>query len=101
MKQFFPRFQQYKIQTKLAVYYTIFVVLSMGVMIFFTYHQTVQSLQTTIDREKAQALARQIAIGMGLFGFPISILLIAAVMAMARRITAPLRALSETVSHIS
>src|SRR5512145_2432592 len=101
MKQFFHRFRELRIQTKLAVYHTIFVVLIMAIMILFAYHQTVQSLQATIDRENALALARQIAIGIGLLGLPISILLVAAVMVMAQRITAPLRALSETVSHIS
>ena len=101
MKQLFHRFGQLKIQTKLAVYYTIFVVTIMGVMIFFAYQQTVQSLQAAIDRENALALARQIAIGMALFGLTISVLLIAAVRALAQRITAPLRALSETVSHIT
>ena len=70
-------------------------------MIFLAYHQTVQSLQATIDRENALLLARQIAIRIGILGLPISMLLIAAVMIMAQRITAPLRALSETVSHIT
>jgi PAS domain S-box-containing protein len=70
-------------------------------MIFFVYHQTVLVLQTTIDRETAMRLARQIAISTGLLGLPVAMLLIAAVIVLAQRITAPLRALSETVSHIS
>ena len=101
MKQFFSRFQHYKIQTKITVYYTIFVVITMGVMIIFAYYLTFQSLQATTDYENALALARQVALGIGLLGLPISMLLIGAVMAMAQRITAPLRALSEVVSHIS
>ena len=70
MKQFLPRYRQLKLQTNLAVYYTIFVVLTMGIMIFFGYHQTLQLLQATIDREHAVALARQIAIEIGFFRAP-------------------------------
>src|SRR5688500_16010491 len=101
MQQLLSKFRRLKIQTKLVVYYITFVVIFMGVMIFFAYHQTVQSLQVAIDRENALILARQIAIRIGLFGLPISMVLIAAVMAMARKLIAPLRALSETVSHIA
>src|SRR5687767_6728571 len=101
MQQLLSKFRRLKIQTKLVVYYISFVAIFMGVMIFFAYHQTVQSLQVAIDRENALILARQIAIRIGLFGLPISMVLIAAVMVMARKLTAPLRALSETVSHIT
>ena len=101
MQHLLSKFRRPKIQTKLAVYYITFVVIFTGIMIFFAYNQTVQSLQTIIDRENALALARQIAIRIGLLGLPISMLLIAAVMVMAKRITAPLRALSETVSQIT
>ena len=101
MKQLISRFRRLKIQTKLVVYYTAFVVIITGVMIFFVYQQTVVALQGRIDRETALGLARQIAIGTGIVGLPVSMLLIAAVFILAQRITAPLRALSETVSHIS
>ena len=101
MQQFPSIFQRLKIQTKLVIYYVIFVVITTGSMIFVAYNQTVQSLQTTIDRETALTLARQIAFSIGMIGLPISMLLIVAAVIMARRITAPLRALSETVSHIA
>ena len=54
-----------------------------------------------IDQETALQPARQLAMNVGMVGSLISILLIAAVIIMAQRITAPLRALSETVSHVS
>ena len=101
MKEFFSRFQRLKLQTRLVVSYTSFVVITLGAMIFFAYYQTVQFLQVTIDRENAIALARQIAIGIGFLGLLLSIVLITAVLVIAQRITAPLRALRETVSHIS
>jgi PAS domain S-box-containing protein len=101
MKQFLSIFRRLKIQTQLVIYYLAFVVIFTGIMIFFAYNQTVWLLQLTIGRENALVLARQIAIQIGVLGLPISMLLIAAVMVMARRITAPLRALSETVSHIT
>src|SRR5687768_9320829 len=101
MQQLLSKFRRLKIQTKLVVYYITFVVIFTGIMIFFAYHQTVQSLQVTIDQENALLLARQIAIRIGILGLPISMLLIAVVMIMAQRITAPLRTLSETVSHIT
>jgi PAS domain S-box-containing protein len=101
MRQFSSTFQRLKIQTKLVIYYITFVVIITGVMIFIGYRQTVLFLQATVDRETALGLARQIAVSIGIIGLPISMLMIAAVSIMARRITAPLRALSETVSHIS
>ena len=101
MQKFFSIFQRLKIQTKLVVYYTTFAVITTGVMIFFAYHQTAVALQATIDRETALGLARQIAISTGIVALPVSMLLIAVVIILARRITAPLSALSETVSHIS
>ena len=101
MQQFFSRFKQLRIQTKLVVYYTAFVVILTGVMIFFVYHQTLVVLQGTIDRETALGLARQIAINTAAVGVPVAMLLIAAVILMAKRITAPLRALRKTVSQIS
>jgi PAS domain S-box-containing protein len=100
MKQFFSLFPRLKIQTRLVVYYTFFIAIMMGIMIFVAYNQTVQSLQATIDREHALTLARQIAIQIGILSLPLAMLLIALVRAMALRITAPLRVLSETVSHI-
>jgi len=101
MKHFFSRFQRLKIRTKLVVYYLTSVVIFTGIMIFFVYQQTIQVLEMTIDREIALAVARQIAIRIGIFGLPISMLLIAAVMAIAQRVIAPLRAFSETISHIA
>src|SRR5215211_3911085 len=101
MKQIFALFQRLKIQTKLVVYYAIFIVIMMGIMIFFAYNQTLNSLQGTIDREIALILARQIALEISIMGLPIAILLIAAVRVMAQRITAPLRVLGEMVSHVS
>ncbi len=59
------------------------------------------ALIVEIDRSIALRPARQLAINIGLVGTLISIILIVAVIIMAQRITAPLRALSETVSHIS
>jgi PAS domain S-box-containing protein len=59
------------------------------------------ALIVEIDRSIALQPARQLAINIGLVGALISIILIVAVVIMAQRITAPLRALSETVSHIS
>ncbi|RPJ28796.1 MAG: PAS domain S-box protein [Chloroflexi bacterium] len=54
-----------------------------------------------IDRETALQPARQLAANIGIVGLQISIILMIAVIIMAERITAPLRALSETVSRIS
>ena len=59
------------------------------------------ALIVEIDRSIALQPARQLAINIGVVGALISIILIVAVIIMAQRITAPLRALSETVSHIS
>jgi PAS domain S-box-containing protein len=59
------------------------------------------ALIVEIDRSIALRPARQLAINIGLVGALISMILIVAVIIMAQRITAPLRALSETVSHIS
>ena len=59
------------------------------------------ALIVEIDRNIALRPARQLAINIGVVGALISIILIAAVIIMAQRITAPLRALNETVSHIS
>ena len=101
MQQFFLIFQRLKIQTKLVIYYITFVVMTTGVMVLIAYNQTVQSLQATIDRETALEVARQIAVSIGMIGLPISMLLIAAAVIMAQRITSPLRALSETVSRIT
>ena len=101
MQQFLSKFQRLKIQTKLVAYSAAFAFIVTGFMIVLAYHHTAVILQTAVDQETALALARQVAIGIGLTGVLISILLIAAVVLVARRITAPLRALSETVSHIS
>ena len=54
-----------------------------------------------IGREAALRPARQLALNIGMVGLLLSIFLVGAAIIMARRITAPLRALSETVSHIS
>ena len=94
-------FQRLKIQTRLVIYYITFVVISTGVISFFAYYQTAHSLQAITDREAALALARQVAVNIGIIGFLISTFLIVAVAIMAQRITASLRALSETVSHIA
>jgi PAS domain S-box-containing protein len=59
------------------------------------------ALIVEIDRSIALQPARQLAINIGVVGALISIILIVAVIIMAQRITAPLRALNETVSHIS
>jgi PAS domain S-box-containing protein len=59
------------------------------------------ALIVEIDRSIALRPARQLAINIGVVGALISVILIVAVIIMAQRITAPLRALSETVSHIS
>src|SRR5258705_1942535 len=59
------------------------------------------ALIVEIDRNIALRPARQLAINIGVVGALISMILIVAVIIMAQRITAPLRALSETVSHIS
>ena len=101
MQQFLSMFQRLKIQTRLVAYSTAFAVMITGLMIFFAYRQTVVILQTVVDQQTALALARQIAVSLGIVGVLISILLIAAVAIVAKRITAPLRALSETVFHIT
>ena len=53
------------------------------------------------DRETALEPARQLAANIGFVGLQISIILIVAVLVLAERMTAPLRALSETISRIS
>ena len=100
MKQFFSVFQRLNIQTRLVVSYIIFVVLIMGVMIFLVYHQTAQSLQATIDRATALALARQIAIRIGLFGLPIVMILVAAAMMMVRAFHSRMEKLRQTLSGL-
>ena len=99
MQQLFSRLRRLKIQTKLVAYATAFSLMITGFMIVFAYYQTVVILQTAVDPEVAPGLARQIATGIGIVGILISILLIAAMVIVARRITAPLRELSETVFH--
>ena len=101
MRQLLSLFRRLNLQTKLVLYCISFVMIITGVMIFVVYSQTVLLLQAAIDQETALRLARQIAIGIGIVGFAISILVIAAVNILAHRITAPLRALSETVSRNS
>ena len=101
MRQFLSLFQRLSTHTKLVLYSIIFVTIITGVMIFVVYYQTALALQAAIDRETALRLARQIAVSIGIVGLPIAILVIAAVNILAHRITAPLRALSETVSRIS
>ena len=59
------------------------------------------ALMVEIDQDIALAPARQLAVDIGIAGSIVSIILLVAVIFMAQRITAPLRALSETVSHIS
>jgi PAS domain S-box-containing protein len=59
------------------------------------------ALIAEIDRDIALRPARQLAINIGFVGLQISIILIVAVIILAQKITAPLRSLSETVSHIS
>lgn len=59
------------------------------------------ALIVEIDQEIALQPARQLAVNIGIVGVQFSIILVVAVIAMAGRITAPLRALSEAVSSIS
>jgi len=101
MQKFLSIFQRLTIQTKLVVFSITFIVIVTGLMTLVVYQQTAVALQAAIDQETARELARQIAISIGIVGIPLSMLLIAAVIILAQRITAPLRALSETVSHIS
>jgi PAS domain S-box-containing protein len=101
MQQFLSIFRRLKIQTRLVAYSIAFAVMITGFMVIFAYHQTVEILQTAVDQETALALARQIAVSLGVIGVLLSILLIAAVVIVAKRITAPLRALRETVFHIT
>ena len=101
MQQFLSIFQRLKIQTRLVAYSIAFAVMITGLMVIFAYHQTVEILQTAVDQETALALARQIAVSLGVIGVLLSILLIAAVVIVAKRITAPLGALRETVFHIT
>lgn len=101
MQQFFSMFQRLKIQTKLVACSTAFAVMITGFMIIFAYRQTVVILQTSVDPVTALALARQIAVSIGIAGVLISMLLIAVVGIVSKSITAPLRALSETVLHFT
>jgi len=59
------------------------------------------ALIVELDQDIALQPARQLAARIGLVGILFAVFLIAAVIIMARRITAPLRALSETVSDVS
>ncbi len=54
-----------------------------------------------MDQKTALQPARQLAANVGIIGLQISIILLVAVLIMAEHMTAPLRALSETVSRIS
>lgn len=59
------------------------------------------ALIVEIEQEIALGPARQLAVNIGIVGIQFSVILIVAVIVMAERITAPLRALSEAVSHLS
>jgi nitrogen fixation/metabolism regulation signal transduction histidine kinase len=59
------------------------------------------ALIVEMEREVALQPARELALKIGGAGFLVSLLLLLAAIIIAQRITAPLRALSETVSHIS
>jgi len=59
------------------------------------------ALIVEIDRETALQPARQLAVNIGIVGIQISVILIIAVIIMAQQITAPLRALSETVVRMT
>ncbi len=59
------------------------------------------ALIVEMDRETALQPARQLAMNIAVVGLQLAVILIVAVLVMAERITAPLRALSETVSRIS
>ncbi|HSB01434.1 MAG TPA: PAS domain S-box protein [Anaerolineales bacterium] len=59
------------------------------------------ALIVEMDREAALQPAHRLAANIAVVGLQISIILIVAVLVMAERITAPLRALSETVSRVS
>ena len=59
------------------------------------------ALIVEIDRETALLPARQLALKVALIGFLFSIVLVVVVIIMAGQITAPLRALTQAVTHIS
>lgn len=59
------------------------------------------ALIVEMDREAALQPARQLAMNIGVVGLQIAIILIVAVLILAERITAPLRALNEAVARIS
>jgi PAS domain S-box-containing protein len=59
------------------------------------------ALVVELDRETALWPAQQLALRIGITGIAVSILLVLVAMLLARQITAPLRALNETVSRIS
>lgn len=101
MQKFFSRLVRPGIQTSLVIYSITLVMIITGITIFVAYYQTVQALDARVDHETALSLARQIAVSTGIVALPISIFLIAGIAILAKRITLPLRALSETVSRIS
>jgi PAS domain S-box-containing protein len=75
-----------------------------GVEVFGTYlwmKDQNAALIVEIDRDAALQPARQLAMNIGVVGLQVSIILIVVILVMAERITAPLRALSETVSRVS
>jgi hypothetical protein len=45
------RLRSFKIQTRLVFFYTIFALITVGVVIFFSYTQAVKSIQKTIEDE--------------------------------------------------
>ena len=101
MQHFFSIFQRLPTQTKLVLFYIAFVVMTTGIMILVAYHQTIQLLQGTIEPETALKLARQMALGVGVMGLAISMLLIAVAVILVRRMMSPLRGLSETIARIT
>ncbi|RPJ50288.1 MAG: PAS domain S-box protein, partial [Methanobacteriota archaeon] len=60
MQRFLSKFQQLRIQIRLVVYYIAFAVVTVAVVVYFSYSQTVQSLQTAVaDRLNTVAALKE------------------------------------------
>ncbi len=49
MRQFLPKFQQLNIQTRLAVYYVAFAIVTVTAVTYFAYAQAIRSLESTME----------------------------------------------------
>jgi signal transduction histidine kinase/PAS domain-containing protein len=100
MQRFLSLYRQFTPQTRLVFHYIAFAVIILGMAMWFAYNQAIGALQPIQDQAIALDLARRLALQIGIAGLVLFLLLLAGAIVMLQRMAAPLRALSETVSHL-